>query len=64
MPGDIRTGIRLTADVRGLVSEVRAARQSLDRLSQTVDRSDGGSPRLHGDWPSTEQWRDELCTGA
>ena len=41
MPGDIRAGLRLTADARGFVGEMQGARREVDALSRTVGRSAG-----------------------
>ena len=45
MPGDLRYGLRLTADARGLVGGVRAGREELGRLTRAVDRGTGAARR-------------------
>ncbi len=45
MPRDLHLGIRLTADGKGLVGEVRVAQKELDRLAGTTRKADGTTRR-------------------
>ena len=36
MPADIRVGLRLTADAKGLVGEVRASRKQIEQLTRAM----------------------------
>jgi len=43
MPGDLRLGIRLTADTKGFVGEVRVARRELDKLAGGTRKAGGAT---------------------
>ena len=45
MPDDIKLGLRLTADGKGLVGEVRGARKEVDRLTSGVKRGEEANRR-------------------
>ena len=40
MPQDLRLGLRLTADAKGFVGEVRVSKKELDRLTGATRKTD------------------------
>ena len=46
MPGDLKVGIRLTADGKGFVGEVRVAKRELDKLAGGTGRADRAATKF------------------
>ena len=54
MPKDLRLEIRLTADGKGFVGEVRVARREIDKLSDVTRRSGDANRRFNRSAQATE----------
>ena len=48
MPGDLKLGLRLTADAKGFVGEVRVSREELERLRGGTDKAATANRNLAG----------------